>query len=86
MEAKHAFEKYAATFGVKNLKYHADNGAFNTHFFKEIIIAANQTIGFSGVDAHHQNRIAKRMINTVTYLAQSIVLNAMIFWNDVITI
>ena len=29
------------------------NGAFNTLVFKESIIAANQTIDFSGVDAYH---------------------------------
>ena len=30
VEAKHAFEKYAAAVGVKIQKYHADNGALNT--------------------------------------------------------
>ena len=78
VEEKYAFEKYAATFGVKIQKYYAKNGAFNTRFFKEIIIAANQTIFFSGVDAHHQSGIAERMINTVTYRARSMLLNAMI--------
>ena len=67
MEAKYAFEQYTETFGLKFQKYHADNGAFNTRIFKEIIIAANQTIAFSSVDAHHQNGIYERMIKTVTY-------------------
>ena len=52
---------------------------------KKSIIAANQTIAFGGVDAHHMNGIAERMINTVTYNSQSMILNAMIFWTDVIT-
>ena len=52
---------------------------------KEIITDANKTIAFSGVDAHHQNRISERMIKTVTYHARSILLNTMIFWIDVIT-
>ena len=85
MEEKHAFEKYAATFGVKIQKYHANNGAFNTQVFKEIITTANQTITFSGVDAHHQNGIYEHMIKTVTYRARSMLLNATIFWKDVIT-
>ena len=85
MPEKHAFETYAATFGVNLQKYHADIGALNTHIFKESIIAANQTIAFSGGDAHHQDRIADTMKKTVTYCAQSMLLNAMIFWTDVIT-
>ena len=85
VEAKHAFEHHAATFGVSIQKYHADNGAFNTRVFKESIIAANQSIAFSGVDAHHQNGIAERMIKTITYRARSMLLNAMICWPDVIT-
>ena len=62
MEAKHALEQYSAAFGVKIQKYHADNVAFNTRIFKEIIIAANQTIAFVGVHENHQNGISQRMI------------------------
>ena len=54
-------------------------------FSKESIIATNQTISFSGVDAHQQNVIAERMIKTVTYIARSMLLNAMICWTGVIT-
>ena len=71
--------------GVKIQKYHADNGAFDTRVFKEIIVAENQTIYFSGVDAHHQNVIAECMIKTVTYCARSILLNEMICWIYIIT-
>ena len=85
VEAKHAFEQFTATFFVKVQKDHIDNGAFNTRIFKESIIAANQTIAFSGVDSRHQNGIAECMIKTVTYFSQSILLNAMICWTDVIT-
>ena len=84
MEEKHSFEPYAATFGVKIQKYHAENVTFNTHIFKESVIASNLTISFSGVDAH-QNRIAERMIKTFTYRAQTILLNTIICWIDVIT-
>ena len=85
IEAKHAFEQYAATFGVKIQKYHSDNGAFNTRVFKESIISANKTIAFSAVDANHQNVISKRMIKTVTYRSWSMLLNAIICWIDIIT-
>ena len=79
MELKHAFEQYAATFGIKIHKFNAKNGAFNTRVFKESIISANKTVAFSGVDVHHQNRIAQRMIKTVTYDTRSMILNAIIY-------
>ena len=69
VEAKYAFEQYAATFGLNIKKFHADNGVFDTQVFKESIIAANQTIVFSAGDSHKQNRIAEHIINTVTYRA-----------------
>ena len=78
MEGKHAFEKYAAIFGVKIQKYHADNGAFNNRILKERRIATNQIIGFSPIYAHHQNGIAERTIKNVTYISQSTIFNAMI--------
>ena len=73
VEVKNLFEQYVAKFGINIQKYHAENGAFNTRVFKESIIAANQSIAFSGVDAHHQNGIAENMIKTVTYCAQSMI-------------
>ena len=85
VEAKHAFEQYAATFGVNIQKYYAENGAFDTRVFKENIIPPNQTIDFSGVDVHHQNVIAERMVKTVTYCSRSILLNVMTWRTDVIT-
>ena len=85
-KAKHTFEEYAAKFGVKIQKYHAEHGAFNTQVFKESIITVNQTIFFSGVDAQHQNKIAERTTKTVTYREHSMIINEMICWTDVITI
>ena len=78
MESKHAFEEYAAKFGVKIQKYHAENGALNTLVIKESIISANQTIDFSGVDANNQNIISERMIKTLKYLSQGIILKTII--------
>ena len=69
VESKHAFEAYAASHGVRIKKYHADNGAFNTRLFKESVIAAHQQIDFCGVYVHHQNSIAERMIQTITFRA-----------------
>ena len=54
-EAKHAFEQYAETFGIKIQKYHAETSAFNNRVVKEITITVNKTSAFSGVDIHQQN-------------------------------
>ena len=85
VKEKHAFEQYAATFVVNIQEYHADNGAFNNLVVKESITYANQTIAFSGFDAHHQNGISECMIKPVTYGSRSMLLNAMICCTDIIT-
>ena len=85
VESKHAFEKWAASHGVKIKYYRADNGAFNIRVFKESVAAARQTIDFCGAYAHHQNGVAERMIQTLTYRARSLLLHAMFHWTDVVT-
>ena len=85
MGAKHAFECFAHTHDVTIRHYRADNGAFNTHLFKESILAARQTIDFCGADAHHQNGVAERMIGTLVFRARSMLLDAMLKWPEVIT-
>ena len=49
MEAKHAFEKYAATFGIKIQKYHANNGAFKTG---RIALVLNIKTGYISPQLH----------------------------------
>ena len=46
VKSKHKFEQSAASHGIQVKNYRADNGAFNTKTFKEIIAAATQTIDF----------------------------------------
>jgi hypothetical protein len=62
VQAKKSFEILAATYGVRILHYHADNGRFAENKFKEAINDARQTISFCGVNAHFQNGIAERKI------------------------
>ena len=60
LEGKPAFEIWAAKFGVKNHRYHANNGRFSEQPFRSEIEDFNQTITFCGVGSHHQNAIVKR--------------------------
>ena len=85
VDSKHRFEQYAASHGVTIKHYCADNGAFNTRLFKESVLAARQTIDFCGVNAHHQNGVVERMIQTLTYRARSLLLHAMFHWAEVVT-
>ena len=59
IEAKRAFEKYAANRGVTIQAYHADNGIFKAKKWMEECHQQKQNLTFAGVNAHHQNSIAK---------------------------
>ena len=64
VEAKHAFEAYARTFGVRVKHYHADNGRFADNLFMQDVQKNGQTISFCGVNAHFQNGIAEKRIGS----------------------
>ena len=84
VESKHKFE-WATSHGVSIKHYRADNGAFNTRVFKESVAVAKQTIDFCGANAHHQNGVVERMIQTLTYRARALLLHAMFHWADTVT-
>ena len=71
IEAKNAFERFAAQRGVTIRHYHADNGIFASNGFREAVRQSGQTISFCGVGAHHQNGIAERRIQDLTQTARS---------------
>ena len=50
LAGKSAFERWAATFGVKIKIYHVYNGIFSEQPFRSAIKDANQTIKFWGLD------------------------------------
>ena len=76
VEAKEAFERFAARHHVKIKHYHCDNGIFAGTKFRASVLRANQTISFCGVNAHHQNGIAERRIQDLTDRARSMLVNA----------
>ena len=59
IEAKRAFEKYAANQGVTVQAYHADNGIFKVMKWIEECQQQKQNLTFAGVNAHNQNGIAE---------------------------
>ena len=62
IEVKAAYERMAATFGIRVKKFHTDNGIFVEEYFKRDVSDNNQTISYCEVGAHFQNGIAEAAI------------------------
>ncbi len=80
VEAKEAFERFAATHGVTIQHYHADNGRFADNLFREAVQQSGQSITYCGVGAHHQNGIAERRIRDLTEHSRTMLLHAQHRW------
>jgi hypothetical protein len=86
IRAKQLFEAHAATFGVKILNYHADNGRFQDLGFKEDCDYKGQGLSFCGVNAHFQNGKAEKKIRDLQDATCTSLLHAIQKWPQVITI
>ena len=84
IEAKHEFERMAASHGIKIRHYHADNGRFADNAFMKSIRDAQQQITFCGVGAHHQNGIAEKRIRDLTEGARTMLIHATHRWPRVV--
>ena len=62
IEAKQAFERYAAERGITIQAYHANNRVFWASKWQEACQVNKQRLTFAAVNAHHQNGIAERRI------------------------
>ena len=71
VEAKLAFERFAASHGVIIKHYHCDNGLYDTKKFKASVNMASQTISFCGVNVHHQNGRTENRIQNLTTNART---------------
>ena len=78
---KHKFEQVVMDLGSVTVKrYHSDNGVFDTTVFREDCVANEQKQTFSGVGAKHQNAVAERCIQTMSYWARTMMVHAAIHW------
>jgi hypothetical protein len=80
IEAKQAFERFAADHGVRIKQYHADNGRFADNKFKQHCSQQHQAITYCGVNAHFQNGIAERSIRDITEAARTMLLHDKARW------
>ena len=69
IEAKYKIKWFTKNCRVTMQHYYADNKTFNESAFYKSCVAANQTQTFYGANAYHQNRAAKRKIQTIMSLA-----------------
>ena len=85
LRAKHEFEAYASSLGVHITHYHADNGRFQEGMFKDDLKLNAQSISFCAVNAHHQNGVVERKIQSLTSTARTMILHAERQWPEAIS-
>ena len=76
VQAKEAFEAYAAQHGVYVKHYHGDNGIFKSDKWIQHCQRQKQTYTFCGAHSHHQNGIAEHRIRTLSDSARVQLLHA----------
>ena len=86
IKAKRAFEKIAANRGVTIQAYHVDNGIFKAKKWMEECHQQKQNLTFAGVNAHHQNGIAKQRICKLQETTRAMLIHASKRWPGVVTI
>jgi hypothetical protein len=80
VNAKLAFERFAAEHGVKIKHYHCDNGRFADNAFKQSCEQSGQRLTFCGVNAHFQNGIAEHAIRDLSESARKQLLHTRQHW------
>ena len=85
VDAKHAFERFAAEHGVRIAHYHCDNGRFADSLFRQACEAQGQKLTFCGVNAHFQNGIAERAIRDLSESARKQLLHARQRWPQAVS-
>ncbi len=85
VNAKRAFERFAAEHGVSVAHYHCDNGRFANSHFHQACESQGQKLTFCGVNGHFQNGIAERAIRNLSEGACKQLLHARQRWPQAIS-
>ena len=86
LEGKRAYEQKAATYGVKILHYHADNGIFASKAWRESYAEARQGCTYSGVNAHFQSGIAERRIRETQEMSRTNLIHGNSRWPEAVNV
>ena len=86
LAANKGFEHRCAVRGIKVKNYHADNGRFAEPDWIDQCKRCKQDLTFCGVGDHHQNGMSERKIKYVTLISRTLLLHAIRYWPEYITI
>jgi hypothetical protein len=82
IRGKQSFEKVCMDNGVVVQDYLTDSGTFKGKKFVAHINETQQMMHFCGTNAHHQNGVAERAIQTISNMARAMILHASMHWKD----
>jgi hypothetical protein len=82
IHAKQVFEKLCMDNGVVVQYYFTDSCAFKDTRCVAHINETHQNLRFCGTNAHHQNGVAERAIQTISNMARAMILHASLHWKD----
>jgi hypothetical protein len=82
IRAKQSYERICLDNGILVQDYLTDSGAFKAKSFVKHIHETHQLVRFFGTNAHHQNGVAERAIQTISNMARSMILHANMHWKD----
>jgi hypothetical protein len=68
--------------GIFVQDYLTDSGDFKSNKFVKHIHETHHLMRFCGTNAHHQNGVAGRSIQTISNMARSMILHASMQWKD----
>ncbi len=80
IRAKQSYESHCLDHVIIRDSYLADNGVFKAIAFIKHIRDSAQRLRFCGVNAHHQNGIAERAVNTISDTSRAMMLHASVRW------
>ena len=84
--AKDAFLLYCRKYGVAVKHFHANNSIFESKEFRKSVESTGQTISYCGVNAHHQNGVAKKQIQDLQDQARTILIHAQRQWPEAVNV
>jgi hypothetical protein len=82
IRTKQGFERLCMDNGVVVQDYLTDSAAFKANSFVAHINETYQKLRFCGTNAHHQNGLAERSIQTISNMARAMILHASIHWKN----
>jgi hypothetical protein len=82
IRSKQSYERMCLDNGIFVQDYMTDSGAFKANKFVKHIHETHQLMRLCGTNAHHQNGVAERAIQTIINMAISMILHVSIHWKD----